>query len=349
MKLALLSGFFNFGIHQNPCGEPLDFLGKLQDTTFLSSAAPGWQVRWTLSPGERLALSVFPPRPFDWEKSFQSRLMLTFAGLPTTVYQDHYQPAWFDIPILWDFIVRGYGMSWGPHAVPAHEGRLRAHLDAIRAAGMTPIPYFSAYFYYSRDPQEWVQEAARWQQEYGVNGLYSDGLPDQEWLVAYEEMRLARELFPDGDLIVHTTGQSFNGGPPLALADIFMPFIDTYATATVRGEWIRAQGRDWPYPRYVSSQYRKANCIGIQKGDRWEDVPQSEQDALNLLYNGRAWYTSGPYDPPVLKEWSEGYLPKLQALRELWEEKGQEADFFERYFLPRCQEEGLLPYRVEMR
>jgi hypothetical protein len=239
------------------------------------------------------------------------------------------------VAVLWDFCQRNWGMSWGPSWVPYDEAALTKHIMALKAAGVRPITYMSMYFYYSRNPQEYIDNVRRFRDRYGIEGVYSDGDPSPEWVVAYEEMRMLRELFPDGVIVLHTTGQPGNGGPPLSEPDIFIPAIDTYATATFRGEWAQYEGGiGWPYPRYVSSQYRKANCIGVQKGDRWENVPQLTQDLLNLRYNGRASHWSG-LEPSA--EFRNRYLPALRELERLWQEKGDDPAFYERYYLPRVE------------
>ena len=328
----------------------LDFIGIENDIDFLSRAAPGWQIAWQVEPGERLGLSVFPPRPFDWEQSFHTNWALTFEGVTTDRY-----PEWgkyLDIVLLWDFCQRSWGMSWGPEWVPNDEQNLRQHVAAITAAGMRPIIYMSMHFYYSRNPQEYIDNVRRFATKYGLEGVYSDGDPAQEWLVSYEEMRMLRELFPDGPIILHTTGQPGGGGPPLSEPDIFIPAVDTYATATFRGEWVLSNdGIGWPYPRYISSQFRKANCIGFQKGDRWQGVSQATQDLLNLRYNGRASHWSG-LEPSA--EFRDRYLPMLRELEKLWQEKGDGPEFYERYYRPRVEsltpdivvpEESLAPGR----
>ncbi|MFC1719111.1 chitobiase/beta-hexosaminidase C-terminal domain-containing protein, partial [Candidatus Poribacteria bacterium] len=315
--------------------------GTTGNVDFLSDAKPGWEIMWTVNPGERLGTSVFPPRPFDWEKSFDMIWALTFQGLKTDVYSTIWKEV--NVFLLWDFCMRGWGMSYGPKHIPKDEVRLKEHIEAIktRGDGAKIINYMSAYFWYTRDAEEYIGEVRRWKDTYGIDGVYSDGIPSQEWLVAYEEMRMLRELFPDGTLIIHTTGQTGNGGPPLALPDIFCPFIDTYATATLRGEWVLwEQGEEWVYPRYISSQYRKANCIGNQKGDRWCNgetmIPQVQQDLINLVYNGRA-RMRGPYNEEP-KQFAESYLPVLRKLEALWREKGGEPYFYDRYYLPKAQE-----------
>jgi len=315
----------------------LDFvdipLGEFGNTKFLSQAEPGWQIRWKVSPGERLAVSVFPPRPFDWEGSFHALWGSTHRGVPLDSYEKCSD--YLDSVVLWNFFQRGYGMSWGPHFIPFDEAELRAHIDAIKTAGMRPAPYMSMYFYYSRDPEEFVGEVKKIKDRFGIEGLYSDGNPSQEWVVAYEEIRMLRELFPDGSIILHTTGQALNGGPPLAQPDIFIPAIDTYATVTYRGEWVPHDGPDWLYPKYISSQYRKANCFGMQKGDRWSGVTQLEQDLINLRYNGIPCRWETVLRPPL--GYRETYLPIRRLLETLWQENGREPDFYEKHYLPMVQ------------
>ena len=311
----------------------LDFVGVENDVAFLSAAAPGWQIAWEVDPGERLGLSIFPPRPFDWKQSFHMNWALTFREADPSRYQEWGR--YLDVAVLWDFCQRSWGMSWGPSWVPSDEAALTKHIAALKAAGVRPITYMSMYFYYSRNPQEYLDNIRRFRDRYGIEGVYSDGDPSPEWVVAYEEMRMLRELFPDGVIILHTTGQPGNGGPPLSEPDIFIPAIDTYATATFRGEWAQYEGGiGWLYPRYVSSQYRKANCIGIQKGDRWENVPQLTQDLLNLRYNGRASHWPG-LEPSA--ESRDRYLPALRELEQLWQEKGDDPAFYERYYRPRVE------------
>ena len=316
----------------------LDFIGRINDVNFVSSSAPGWQVKWNLVPGERIALSVFPPRPFDWEKSFHSQIALVYPSFKTEKYAQDFKGN-VDIGLLWNFNIRGWGMSFGRECIPVNENEVKNHIAALKSAGIQPINYMSAYFYYSRDAEEYVNEVKRWKNKYGIEGVYSDGMPTPEWIVGYEEIRMLRELFPDGPVVIHSTGQAYGGGAPLHLPDIFMPFIDCYATATVKSEWVLAEkdGRDWQYPRYISTQYRKSNTIGITKGDRWMGVSAAEQDLITLVYNGRTWNTNDNTSSNF-KEYSENYIPKMKQLEKLWKEKGNEPDFYEKYYLSRAEE-----------
>jgi len=316
----------------------LDFVDVANDTNFLSGAPAGWQVAWTVTPGERLAISVFPPRPFDWKASFEYRPARTYDEMSFEEYDTIY-PGNFSTTLPWTWSVQGYGMSFGPRYEPLGEAWVRERIARLKQMGLQPSQYISSNYYYSRDAQEYVDEVRRWRDEYGIGGVYIDGLPaDQDWLVGYEQLRMVRELFPSGPITLHSTGQMGGGGAPLGVPDLFMPFIDTYATATVRGEAVEGHGADWPYARYVASQYRKANCIGIVDGDKW-DVAVPDQVDLMLKYNGRAWC-----DPLVPQEemrgalawdsWRDRYGPMLDSLHGLWATKGSDPRFYEKSWLP---------------
>jgi hypothetical protein len=45
--------------------------------------------------------------------------------------------------------------------------------------------YISAWFAYERNASAYVNKVVEWRDNHGMNGVYSDGLPEDEWLVAY--------------------------------------------------------------------------------------------------------------------------------------------------------------------
>ena len=301
----------------------IDFANTSDNQTALSTAEAPWSIRYHLSPGERLGISVFPPRPFPWKKSFQFAWLLANRGDSFNQYaarkrgDEH-------VEILWNFLQRGWAMSWGPKHVPYDEDLTHDHIRAIHNVGAKAIFYGSPQWYYSRDAGEWADELRRLRDHYDIDGMYYDGIPSQEWIVAYEEMRLTREIFPDGPIIVHNTGQCYNGNPPLGEPSIRIPAIETYATATLAGELVYGEGTDWPFLQYSASQYRKANCIGVMKGDAWESVSDRNKALTMLRHNGRGQYRKFPRE----------YFEVLKELEKLWKEKGSSPDFYEKHYLP---------------
>jgi hypothetical protein len=318
----------------------LDFCDKEDDQNFLSEAKPGWQVSWFLSPGERIGLSVFPPRPFPWEDSFRSTFTISHSSTPVEKYRDWGRYA--DILILWNFTQRSWAMSWGRDFVPYDPETLRQHIAAAKEAGMRPIFYSSPYYYYSRDAQEHTDAVRRLKDAFELEGVYYDAVPSLEWVVAYEEMRMTRELFPSGSIILHATGHAYDGGPPLGEPSLHIPAVDTYADITYTGELVHGRGRDWVYPKYITSQYGLANCVGVMKHDSWDGLTVRQRDLMMLRHGGRAcllpvaW--EGPTDEARMSDMAENYFRILEELKKLWEEKGSDPGFFEKYYLPRVTE-----------
>lgn len=66
----------------------------------------------------------------------------------------------------------------------------------------------------------------------------------------------------------------------------------------------------------------------VVKGDQWQ-LPPLVQEFAKLRHNGRM-RVAGPLD--VFKE---RYIPVLKELHKVWEAKGTEPDFFEKYYLPK--------------
>ena len=301
----------------------VDFANTAGDQTFLSRAKPGWEMTWSLSPSERIGISVFPPRPFPWRESFEfSWLLANRRDNPAGYAARKRGPG--HVEVLWDFIQRSWAMSWGPRHVPYDESVLRKHVAAIRKVGARSAVYMSPHWYYSRDAAEFAAEVRRLRETYGIDGVYYDGIPSQEWLVAYEVMRLTRQAVPDGPIIVHNTGQPYNGNPPLGEPAIRIPAVETYATATYGGELVHGEGTDWPFLWYSASQYRKANCISVMKGDAWIG-PSSKEKALTMLaLNARCQYRKYPAE----------YYAALRKLQGLWEEHSDSPVFYEKHYRP---------------
>jgi hypothetical protein len=325
--------------------EPLgvmDFRGVLGNTTFLSHVKPGWQIKWLVSPGERLAISIFPPRPYPWRESFESTFTLTHRSTPLEAYSKLAQYA--NVVLLWNFTERRWGMGWRREYVAYDPDEFRRHVEAAKRAGMKPISYMSPWFYYSRDPVEFTDQVRKLRDEYGLEGVYYDGLRLEGWVISYELMRLTREIFPNGTILVHHTDP-----PPLMDPALVLPAVATYADITYTGEEVIGHGKEWPYPKYVCSQYRLSNCVGVMKHDGWTGLETIEKELLMLRYNGRACMSPVDYEGPThearMSPLREKYFPVLKELQKLWEDQGSDPEFYEKHYLPRFEEltKGWLP------
>ena len=233
--------------------------------------------------------------------------------------------------ILWNnFYDCAWAMSYDTK-IPVKTELLKEHVEKVKKNKMNALVYFSPYFYYVHDPDVYLNELKKIKEEFGLDGIYFDGIYSHDWLLAYELMRRTRQLFPSGDIIYHATGIPNNGGPPLERYDIMIPAIDTYATATLRGEGIISDEPYWKYPAAISSQYGKSNCIGFIKANKWE-IPPEAVPLIHLLHNGRARYE------PDAAMYSTVYMPILMQLNELWKKEGHRPDFYEKFYRPKAKE-----------
>jgi hypothetical protein len=313
----------------------LDFSGYVDNKTFISSANPGWKIKWNLSPGERIGISVFPSRPYPWKESFKSAFALSYQRDPVDKYK-RLSENFCNHIVMWTFIERGWGTSYTNRFVVRDDSVFSAHIKAIQSNGMTACPYMSPYFFHSRDPEIFASEVKRMRDSFGINGVYYDGIPSQEWVAAYEQMRLTREILKDGLIIFHNTGHASNGTPPLGEVSLKIPAVETYADITYSGELVFGTGADWVYPRYTQAQYRLSNCIGtmILHGSNagWTGLDSYHLELILLKYNGRVGNLPG--NEKMMAKMKAHYFPVLDGLKELWEEKGNEAGFYENLYLP---------------
>jgi DNA-binding transcriptional ArsR family regulator len=238
--------------------------------------------------------------------------------------------------VMWDFLARSWAMSYGREHVAIDDEVTRRHIEAIKEAGIAPLLYMSGWFYYSRDAVEFAEEVKRVRDRYQTAGVYLDGLPT-EWVTAYEEIRLIREIFPDGLILLHHTCPA-----PLMEASIELPAVASYVDSTNMAELIYGKGKDWAYPKYFVSQYRKANTVGTMIHDHWDYGGRGDRDVMMLRYNGRAFAPGLPWETGIeddtFAEWVGRYLSAIEELKTLWEEKGDDAEFYERYYLPKVLE-----------
>ncbi|MEM1215803.1 MAG: chitobiase/beta-hexosaminidase C-terminal domain-containing protein, partial [Bacteroidota bacterium] len=306
-----------------PITADLPFVGlNAADLETAGAAEADWQASLDVVPGERIFISAFPSRPYDWEKSFDYYWALSDWNAALDDYDNpDYVTAW----ILWNINQRGWAMSFGERYELRENVPAQAHMDAITNEGDAWAAYFSQWFYYSRDGEEWANEVKRWRDEYGMTAMYSDGLAEDDFLSAYIAMRVLREdVFPDGNIIIHDSYPQ--SGVPTAN---YKPFIHTYATTTYMGEFaiIEAQ-EEWEWARHVMGQFRRANCFGVTKGDRWEGFNNVNKYLVALVWGGRARPDVANFDT---------YLDAVAQLKTLWETYGDDYYFFDRYYHPEAQ------------
>ncbi len=312
--------------------------------TLVSNCKAGFQILWNVRPGERLAISTFPPKEYDWEESFNSFSKMNTYTMYTDTYKDNWVPKLkINSLSLWKFSDHSYAHEYNTRYthVLYHE-HLKKNVQAAHELGIQVIEYITAYFFQdttSADP--YIKEVRRIRDTYGIDGVYSDGTPSEwRWITAYEDVRLLRELFPDGFIRVHQSGVHENGGPPLSSPSYFIPGLDAYISSVYKGETIGVVGTNPALVNVTSTQYNVSNSIGDFKGDSWwyelpdgtkEKISQDDFAILGLEWNMRSY----PKTESVLTETFHPIMDKLEAL---WREKGDEPDFYEKYYQPMARE-----------
>lgn len=309
----------------------------------ISNAKAGWQIAWTISPGERLAISTFPPREYDWEKSFN----MTYQN-KNWDSKDDYATVYNDLNVkvanLFTVSDTGYAAEWTPfHTYNAHGDAFEMQIERAKAAGMEAITYKPQYFYFDKyTPDSYVADVLRIKERYGLDGLYSDGnSSEHQWVTGYETARMLRQIFDDGTMIIHTTGIPDNGGAPLSSPGHYIPAIDTYWSGTLKTESLNYADITPPLLQYTVSQYNTSNIVGYAKGDAWKYINKDgEVELLSKDYwplvvleqNGRCRIELGN------DYFKNTYVKYLRQLEALWKEKGDDPFFYEKYFAPKVRE-----------
>ena len=285
---------------------------------------PGWECSYELGAGTLLGVSIFPPRPYDWQKSFDWQLAHT-SNYPT----DRTLETWSRYVKL---VTLHEGMWEGeqpqPHVgpyAPIDARPFQRVITTCHRLGLKLIPYMSPYYFCDQSIDGFLENLAERREKYGFDGIYYDGIYFKDWVKSYRLMRRTREMFPDGPIYLHTSW-----GPPVGQHDIWCPFVDTYADIVLRGEGKQSDTPDDNYMRYVAAGYKLSNAIGLMKGHRWE-VSAEEQYRIMLGYNGRARMGVYPgrdaqrnfvwpgQDGELANPWTQLYFPVLQQMRAEWE------------------------------
>jgi hypothetical protein len=138
-------------------------------------------------------------------------------------------------------------------------------VDLAHRLGYLVLPYSSTYYYtpartadgkLREDAVDLYLDEARWLlEEYGVDGLYWDGVFD-DVLQAWECARRMRALLGSKRLYVHCTTT------PLMNPELPCPCVDTWADYLLRGEGLDRSRIDPLYLRYVASGLGSSNAIG---------------------------------------------------------------------------------------
>lgn len=261
---------------------PLGLGGYEVPKTSLKFSKDGWQISIFLRSSQRFLTSVFPPRPFEWTKSFKDRIVHHFFSHPPTKPWNPY-PRNDEIE---EYSKHGniLVLHWWQHGLRTRKGRglqsrddfiqnsawtsfrlktiddkeMRRTVDKAHELGLRVIAYMTP-FYFPGEPDEFLREMDSVLKQYWLDGAYFDGV-SVDVLQGYCLMRAVRRLLGDKILYAHVPspiiGECYGDG-----YYVYCPFIDTYADYILRAEHIFAF--DWKHLRYTISGYNISNSIGF--------------------------------------------------------------------------------------
>jgi len=303
------------------------------------TSEPGWQVDYEVGEREMFALAVFPPKPFDWEKSFKRRIVGT-SGCPDPdalreyskhanvlfmfagIYQEHYA-----------------GYCHAPYTVKEDEP-LRETIALAHELGMQVIIYRhpTSYGWAGLTDEDFLADIKAFREEWGFDGWYFDGYPGwSSWMNAYRCMRIVRDRVGEGTIYVHCTLN-----PPIRMTELYCPFIDAYADFLLRAEAQVINGPADPYLRYVVNTQNISNAIATIKANKMiaealpadatrEQIDEAPKASLRLQLetmlklNGRCrWaYPGWPLRDSDKEDYIGFYFAELDKMQSQWEETGE--------------------------
>jgi hypothetical protein len=317
---------------------------------------PPWDIVYEFTGGDEAWLSVFPPRPYNWNRAFEP---IEHEGLEDAyAYPSNDQIAaaakyckvltlhagiWQDAPedvkakvasILHTQKYASHPQPWlTPKHVPFDMKEFIRVRDEAHKRGMMVVVYVSPF--YSTAPDIFA-EMQRVLNEYKVDGLYFDGT-SMDFRKSYAIARRAREILGDNRILyVHCSSD------PLGNGRIYCPFIDTYADYILRGEagvW-RLKLDD--FLRWTISGYNMSNAVGYwcyygsneQQGydastpgryihtvPTTENIDAALRNKVFIWREGQYW-SQQPETKDSLGAFDKEYYDKLELLRQGREKQG---------------------------
>jgi len=361
-------GFFNPAYHFEKDGKWMLMdgdggFGIYPVATFRLSAPvfakPPWEIVYDFNWGDEAWVSVFPPRPYNWDRAFAA---IDHEGLPEEETATALEGAgaypsneliqaaakhcrvfalhayfWQDAPEEVKEktgLYAGHPQPWlAPKHVPFNMQEFIRVRDEVHKDGMKLVVYLSPY--YSTAPDIFA-EMRRVLDEYQVDGLYFDGAAN-EFRNCYAIMRRARQILGDNRILYyHCSAEPFWDDR------IYCPFIDTYADYILRGEAGVWSLKLNDYLHWVLSGYNISNAVGYwcyygsnrQQGydastpQKWQyvdAVPTTEHIDAALKNKVFIWRQGQDWSQPRLKadlaRFDKEYYGKVELLRRAWEEQ----------------------------
>lgn len=316
-----------------------------------------WDIDYDLIAGDETWLSVFPPRPYNWNRAFEAlehdggegpnayptndqiaaaakycKVLTLHAGIWKDIPEDLKEKL-SSIPRYKQYVHGSMPFASTTH-VPLDMTEFVRVRDEAQKRGMKVVVYLSPY--YSTAPDIFA-EMQRVLSEYRVDGLYFDGI-SMDFRKSYAIARRARAILGDSRILyVHCSSDPLNDGR------IYCPFIDTYADYILRGEPGVWGLKLADFLRWTISGYNISNAVGYwcyygsnrqqgydasapKAGRYFNTVPTSEhidaaiENKVFIWRQGQDW--SQPQTRDALAAFDKEYYGKIELLRRSMESQG---------------------------
>ncbi len=231
-----------------------------------------------------VCLGVCPPKPYDWQKSFDTRV--TWHWSATNAYPPEENiKSWSkkgNIALLQSEVLlwKDWNLDFVPRLGVGEFERVRKQ---FHDNGMRFIVYTSPYFFLKDTPQEqnannsqpgvcpgavtdgsnidsFLPAIRRVMNNLKPDGLYYDGIYCTNPAAQYALARYSRQIVGEKGLLEwHSTMALTQGWGDTC----YMPHADAYTDVQLRGEGLNSMYADFNYLRFFISGYNISNVTGV--------------------------------------------------------------------------------------
>ncbi|MBI3920819.1 MAG: hypothetical protein HY318_05315 [Armatimonadetes bacterium] len=239
--------------------------------------------RYDLPADSVLWVTVFPPKPYDWKKSFKDNVIWHWSnqlGYPTDddlrSWKDHGKTVLLQSEVmLW----KDWNLDFVPRLGADEFARVRTTLHDL---GMRFIVYTSPYYFLKgtalegqamnsfenfkgwppgnatgENMEHFMEAITRVLKQYQPDGLYFDGQYIDSPAALYALARQTRALLGENGILEwHSTAA-------LGYGLCYLPQADAYVDFVLRGEGQQSQYGNFDYMRFFVSGYNLHNSIGV--------------------------------------------------------------------------------------
>ncbi len=284
-----------------------------------------------------LCLGVCPPKPYDWQKSFDTRVVWHWSD--TSAYPpDEAIKAWKDygnIALLQSEVLlwKDWNLDFVPRLGVGEFERVR---KTFHDNGMRFIVYTSPFYFLKDTAQEknavndkpgvcpgavadgenidtFRAAITRVMTNLKPDGLYYDGVYSSEPAAQYALARYSRQIVGEKGLLEWHSTMALSDGWGVVN---YMPHADAYTDIQLRGEGLNSMYADFNYLRYFVSGYNISNVVGVVCNNNGHYPSPELQESL-LMANARLHVFVEGIVPPKLyipDGWYSRLNPKLKTM-----------------------------------